>query len=239
MPYIEYVAGDYMTCPLSFKWLKNDLESFNHSGTNIYLVVQTPSGKSVDDRCTVNDAEAGISNILLKQSFVIEVGLHRAELQAIDTESGLVRMTSPSFSYNVRGSLQDSNTEEAQNTLTQLQEVLVRAEEVIASVDQINSAEVMATIAQLEALKADVTLQLAKLKDYELLESDFIALQGQFTQLLADIDTRINAMQLELTNHKNSRMPHKVKDLKANKEYTFGLQVSAEGNPQIIFEEVM
>lgn len=124
MPYIEFVVGDYMTCPLSFKWMKNDIESFNQSGTKVYLVVQTPSGKSIDDRCTINDADAGISNILLKQDFVIEKGLHRAELQAIDVESGIVRMTSPSFSYNVRKSLQDSNTEEAKNALTQLQEAL-------------------------------------------------------------------------------------------------------------------
>ena len=159
MPYIEFVVGDYMTCPLSFKWMKNDLESFNHAGTKIYLVVQTPSGKSVDDRCTINDAEAAISNILLKQDFLVEKGLHRAELQAIDIESGIVRMTSPSFSYNVRKSLQDSNTEEAKNTLTQLQEALnlVADIDVDAKLDAHDTSEIAHPHIQQEL--ADLTTQ--------------------------------------------------------------------------------
>lgn len=42
-----------------------------------------------------------------------------------------------------------------------------------------------------------------------------------------------------MTNHKTDTMPHQLKDTKTNKTYKFGFQLSAEGNPQIIFEEVV
>lgn len=43
----------------------------------------------------------------------------------------------------------------------------------------------------------------------------------------------------EYVQHQNSTMPHIFYDLKNNKKYRFGLQCSTEGNPQIIFEEVI
>ena len=43
----------------------------------------------------------------------------------------------------------------------------------------------------------------------------------------------------ELTSHKAENMPHQFINHKENKTYKFGFQLSAEGNPQIIFEEVV
>jgi len=34
-----------------------------------------------------------------------------------------------------------------------------------------------------------------------------------------------------------SNMPYRFRDLKSNKTYRYGLQLSADGNPQLIFEE--
>ena len=43
----------------------------------------------------------------------------------------------------------------------------------------------------------------------------------------------------DISIHKTSTMPHEFKDLKENKTYSFGFQLSVEGNPQIITEEIV
>lgn len=49
----------------------------------------------------------------------------------------------------------------------------------------------------------------------------------------------ISEVKDELSQHKLDYMPHRFQDIKNNKKYKFGFQLSAEGNPQIIFEEVI
>ena len=51
--------------------------------------------------------------------------------------------------------------------------------------------------------------------------------------------SKIKKVEEELAEHKQDYMPHRFRDLKNNKIYKFGFQLSAEGNPQIIFEEVI
>ena len=51
--------------------------------------------------------------------------------------------------------------------------------------------------------------------------------------------SKIKKVKEDLTEHKLDYMPHRFQDLKNDKIYKFGLQVSAEGNPQIIYEEVI
>jgi hypothetical protein len=43
----------------------------------------------------------------------------------------------------------------------------------------------------------------------------------------------------KVVKHKLDYMPHRFQDIKNNKIYNFGFQLSAEGNPQIIYEEVI
>ena len=59
---------------------------------------------------------------------------------------------------------------------------------------------------------------------------------------LAELDV----VQQELTQHKldyvdhlTATMPHQFKDLKNDKTYNFGFQLSGEGKPQIIYDEVI
>lgn len=49
----------------------------------------------------------------------------------------------------------------------------------------------------------------------------------------------IAGLQLDADGHKDEIMPHIMKDLKNNKTYRYGRQVSEEGVPQIISEEVI
>ncbi len=50
---------------------------------------------------------------------------------------------------------------------------------------------------------------------------------------------RLASVEEDLATHKKDIMPRQVKDLKSNKRYKIGLQLSTEGNPQIIYEEVI
>lgn len=54
-----------------------------------------------------------------------------------------------------------------------------------------------------------------------------------------DVEGALKEAYLNLGTHKTDTMPHQLKDTKTNKTYKFGFQLSAEGNPQIIFEEVV
>ncbi len=45
--------------------------------------------------------------------------------------------------------------------------------------------------------------------------------------------------KLDYAEHLDNTMPHRFQDIKNDKVYRIGLQLSIEGNPQIIYEEVM
>ena len=51
--------------------------------------------------------------------------------------------------------------------------------------------------------------------------------------------SKIKKVKEELTQHKLDYMPHRFQDLKNGKIYKFGFQVSVDGKPQIIYEEVV
>jgi len=51
--------------------------------------------------------------------------------------------------------------------------------------------------------------------------------------------SKIKKVETDLASHKAENMPHQFINHKENKTYRFGFQLSAEGNPQIIFEEVV
>lgn len=54
-----------------------------------------------------------------------------------------------------------------------------------------------------------------------------------------DVEGVLQEVGSELATHKADTMPHKFEDLKNTVTYKFGFQLSAEGNPQIIYEEVV
>lgn len=64
------------------------------------------------------------------------------------------------------------------------------------------------------------------------------AFDGVDTELLLQ-DADIQANEQSITLHKNDTMPHRFHDLKNEKIYRYGFQVSLEGNPQMIYEEIV
>ncbi len=55
----------------------------------------------------------------------------------------------------------------------------------------------------------------------------------------AGYENRVTNVENDLAQHKLDYMPHRFQDLKNDKIYKFGFQINEEGNPQIIYEEVM
>ena len=56
---------------------------------------------------------------------------------------------------------------------------------------------------------------------------------------VSEVDNDLAELKLDYTDHLNSIMPHQFRDLKNDKTYNFGFQLSGEGKPQIIYEEVI
>jgi len=56
---------------------------------------------------------------------------------------------------------------------------------------------------------------------------------------IGGIEQQVATQSDDIATHLASEMPHKIKDLKANKIYRYGFQLSAEVKPQIIYEEVI
>ena len=66
-----------------------------------------------------------------------------------------------------------------------------------------------------------------------------IVTQTEFQSELADLTTDLAEHKLDYTEHLNSTMPHKIENLKTGKTYRYGYQISADGIPQVISEEVV
>ena len=59
--------------------------------------------------------------------------------------------------------------------------------------------------------------------------------------LLEDVDELqgdLESVKTDYLAHTKNIMPHEFRDLKNDKTYKYGFQISGEGNPQLIFEEV-
>ncbi|HKM05516.1 MAG TPA: hypothetical protein VJ869_00885, partial [Sphaerochaeta sp.] len=53
------------------------------------------------------------------------------------------------------------------------------------------------------------------------------------------IEGAVNEVGVGLDEHKSAIMPHIFQDLSTGKKYRYGFQLSAEGNPQTISEEIL
>ena len=63
--------------------------------------------------------------------------------------------------------------------------------------------------------------------------------KGSLVRAINEVDNDLAEHKLDYTDHLNSIMPHQFRDLKNDKTYNFGFQLSGEGKPQIIYEEVI
>ena len=67
-----------------------------------------------------------------------------------------------------------------------------------------------------------------------------VAYLDEVQDLANDVDANINKIENltdDLATHKSDYMPHRFQDIKNDKVYRIGLQLSIEGKPQIIYKE--
>ena len=68
-----------------------------------------------------------------------------------------------------------------------------------------------------------------------------VAYLSDVQEVADDLDDSIEELEQHKTDylaHTKNIMPHEFRDLKNDKTYKYGFQISGEGNPQLIFEEV-
>lgn len=58
-------------------------------------------------------------------------------------------------------------------------------------------------------------------------------------QRFEDIEGEVVELQLDFAAHLSSAMPHMFQDLKEDRVYRYGYQLSIDGIPQVISEEVI
>lgn len=82
--------------------------------------------------------------------------------------------------------------------------------------------------------------------DYNALKENIETLDGEIgnldslsTEEKSNLVGAINEVCDDLVEHKAEIMPHQFINHKENKTYKFGFQVSVDGKPQIIYEEVV
>ena len=55
----------------------------------------------------------------------------------------------------------------------------------------------------------------------------------------SNLTDRLEEIEQDSKLHSINNMPHQFKNLQTNKTYQFGFQISSDGKPQIIYEEVI
>lgn len=121
---IVLVTEDLGTNTFRFNLVKNKRIPFDLTGTIVRMMVKTPSGARIQQECVVENALGGALRLTLKQSLLTERGSHIAELQVFDAITQSIRLTTPTFDYHVRQSLQNSESIVATDEYTILQEAL-------------------------------------------------------------------------------------------------------------------
>lgn len=120
----ELVTEDMGTNTFRFKVVRDKHIPYDFTDTTVRMMVKTPSGARIQQECTIENAVSGTVSLTLKQSLLLEHGSYIAELQIYDAITQSIRLTTPTFDYHVRQSLQNSESIIATDEYTILQEAL-------------------------------------------------------------------------------------------------------------------
>ncbi len=80
----------------------------------------------------------------------------------------------------------------------------------------------------------DSVRRVAYLDEVQDIADDTDELLGDVGELQGDL----SQVKTDYLAHTKNIMPHEFQDLKNDKTYKYGFQISEEGNPQLIFKEV-
>lgn len=165
---IEFTTEDYGKCSLQFELLEGKLTPYDLSGCLVRMVIP---GQQQD--CTVIDALTGKIEITLLQSMFSVSGQLVAELQIYDESNQTLRLTTPRFRYNVRKSLMDDATAQADPAFSILQNMIL----------EVSNANTVANQAKATAESALDTANLAESKATQIMANgDYAKAQGDYAK---------------------------------------------------------
>lgn len=188
---------------------------------------------------TTNIMAAGITNIIngiyLKIAGTCELNIYTDEYMTSEIRTEAIGVSNGgSLTIN----LGSSNNTDGVYVYTQVIQIN-QSPCVINKIDTYSAFSV-----QRVALSNGATITGHDIINWKTLAAPATTLQDGFMSkedkiLLNTVNADLAEYKLNYVDHLTATMPHQFKDLKNDKTYNFGFQLSGEGKPQIIYEEVI
>ena len=178
---IEFTTQDHENNVLEFEIVEDKVTPYNLEGCIVRMII---SGQQQD--CTIVDAANGQVKIVLLQSMFSQVGLITAELQIYDATNQTLRLTTPHFRYNVKKSLMDDETVQADPNFSILQNMIIEVTGANKIANEAKkTAESAMTIANQAESKAN---QIMANGDYAKEQGDYAKAEGDRLQGILTLD---------------------------------------------------
>ena len=169
---IEFTTGDNGQSVLEFVLLEDKITAYNLDGCMVRMVIE---GQQQD--CTIVDASNGKVKIVLLQSMFSRPGNVMAEIQIYDSSDQTLRLTTPRFQYNVRKSLMNNTTVQADPNYSILQNMIL----------EVSSADEVAKQAKKTAESAMTTANQAESKANQIIDNgNYAKEQGDYAKAEGD-----------------------------------------------------
>mgnify|MGYP002648326561 CR=1 FL=1 len=169
---IEFTTGDNGQSVLEFVLLEDKITAYNLDGCMVRMVIE---GQQQD--CTIVDASNGKVKIVLLQSMFSRPGNVMAEIQIYDSSDQTLRLTTPRFQYNVRKSLMNNTTVQADPNYSILQNMIL----------EVSSADEVAKQAKKTAESAMTTANQAESKANQIMDNgNYAKEQGDYAKAEGD-----------------------------------------------------
>ena len=168
---IRFVTEDNGQCILNFKILEDKMAPYDLTGCIVRMLIDEQQ-----QDCTTVMATDGTVKIELEQSMFAVAGDYKAELQIYDIANQTKRLTTPTFRYNVRKSMMDDETVQADPHFSILQGMIINVSNANDLANQAKSVADSALATANTAVNNVATIQ-AK-GDYAKQQGDYAKQQG-------------------------------------------------------------
>ncbi|MHC1749479.1 MAG: BppU family phage baseplate upper protein [Cellulosilyticaceae bacterium] len=168
---IRFVTEDNGQCTLNFKILEDKMAPYDLTGCIVRMLIDEQQ-----QDCTTVSATDGTVKIELEQSMFAVAGDYKAELQIYDIANQTKRLTTPTFRYNVRKSMMDDETVQADPHFSILQGMIINVSNANDLANQAKSVADSALATANTAVNNVATIQ-AK-GDYAKQQGDYAKQQG-------------------------------------------------------------
>jgi hypothetical protein len=136
MPAFTVSQSDKDSIEITFH-INQDDAAFDLTDKTVQLAIKKPSGLTVYQNCSIVDAAAGETNVILSKQAFLEYGFHTGEIMLSDLDQMIV--TSP-FYYAVRTAVMAAQAEESINDWSALENALFNMDKKPLLIDGVPTA---------------------------------------------------------------------------------------------------